>query len=1042
MGTLYLHAGRWADALRELNDSTTRAKALSDHVWHAKGLENLVSTMILMTWAGIDFSTPAICLPNHERAIGRPRAFSGGSGSVETANANQTKGLQTLSSMIPDLVHVIMSTYACASNLPGEALPQLPFSQSAIRLAYLLTLLCNSGGKLDGTSLRLAVNGGPSSKHPLPKLSTLSQGSKREIAALVYRAYPEGDSAAMLSHSDRALILTSMASILALGGLHRKQAMFVKETLEILIPGLIQARKVGAAEIGIHPAAGLAALHGLHQDSQGGLASIVTDDPQHGFHSLLEQLAKSFGALTDSFGETGLGKASQRPAEASLPKAADELILRSFGNSSLKSEILRLCTNFSEALPNFKDVVHFAGALLLAAGPVSSSNSRLTSTIRLSREEQARLSVKISRTLAVVRSTDAPQLETQYWDPFLVQDVGLGDVSEADAVVSHAKSFMDDISVLPIQSDGRRGPPLLVPPPRNALAEDVVVSGDHTRIAVTLQNPYEFELIIERLSLSCSGLEVRQQPASLVIGPRRYQTFSLSIFAQSVGKISIDGCIVKVQGCREALFKVHKRRQSTRTESKIKHFGLDNLKPPTDDDLQSSSDHAERRSSESDTKIFNSMAIRQQPLLTVAANTLSQSIITILEGETQRFSITVRNASSTIPVTFARLTFSHPARESQMDTSKGLFGRTELHELEWLALHRQPFSWHRPIDEDISIAPGASKTFHADVFGRMGIMGGMAVLDYAHVDNAAPSPGARIFTRTISLPFSVTVSPSVLLQRIDVLPVTLPILSAVSAEHSAPNAESLEHQSYLLLLDLKNASAHPLSVTLSSKSASSSSSTEATIQPSHTTRISLSLPRLLLPHVEAPIPPLAYLKERQFVVSREGPRPSPAAEKEVLANYWTRLALLDALTARWRSLETPKSGEVDLRGLKLEGSMGRIIRLDPMAISISVDEREGSAARTEQPVKAIIKLHNRAGRKVSGVARFSVGLAREGSEIGKNVIYQGKQETWFRDLEEGAEVQTKVIVCVLVTGRWEIRIRVEERDGGLLGTAKRPFRVV
>jgi len=55
IGSIYMQAGRWHDALRELVENTTRARAFSDHIWHAKGLENIMICLILFAWVGIDF---------------------------------------------------------------------------------------------------------------------------------------------------------------------------------------------------------------------------------------------------------------------------------------------------------------------------------------------------------------------------------------------------------------------------------------------------------------------------------------------------------------------------------------------------------------------------------------------------------------------------------------------------------------------------------------------------------------------------------------------------------------------------------------------------------------------------------------------------------------------------------------------------------------------------------------------------------------------------------------------------------------------------
>jgi hypothetical protein len=55
IGALYMCAGQWHDAVRELTDGATRARALSDHLWHAKALENIMVCLLLFSWSGMDF---------------------------------------------------------------------------------------------------------------------------------------------------------------------------------------------------------------------------------------------------------------------------------------------------------------------------------------------------------------------------------------------------------------------------------------------------------------------------------------------------------------------------------------------------------------------------------------------------------------------------------------------------------------------------------------------------------------------------------------------------------------------------------------------------------------------------------------------------------------------------------------------------------------------------------------------------------------------------------------------------------------------------
>ena len=55
IGSLFLNVGRWPDALKELVESATTARAGSDYVWHAKALELVLLCLLMFGWAGMDF---------------------------------------------------------------------------------------------------------------------------------------------------------------------------------------------------------------------------------------------------------------------------------------------------------------------------------------------------------------------------------------------------------------------------------------------------------------------------------------------------------------------------------------------------------------------------------------------------------------------------------------------------------------------------------------------------------------------------------------------------------------------------------------------------------------------------------------------------------------------------------------------------------------------------------------------------------------------------------------------------------------------------
>ena len=55
VGALYLLAGRWPDAMKELVESTNISKANSDYVWVAKASDYIIVTLLMYAWAGMDF---------------------------------------------------------------------------------------------------------------------------------------------------------------------------------------------------------------------------------------------------------------------------------------------------------------------------------------------------------------------------------------------------------------------------------------------------------------------------------------------------------------------------------------------------------------------------------------------------------------------------------------------------------------------------------------------------------------------------------------------------------------------------------------------------------------------------------------------------------------------------------------------------------------------------------------------------------------------------------------------------------------------------
>ena len=76
IGAMYLQAGKWPDALRELTGGVLLVSSNKDFIWHARGLELLLACMLMFCWARMSFQvsttmteSTALSLINHSRLL-------------------------------------------------------------------------------------------------------------------------------------------------------------------------------------------------------------------------------------------------------------------------------------------------------------------------------------------------------------------------------------------------------------------------------------------------------------------------------------------------------------------------------------------------------------------------------------------------------------------------------------------------------------------------------------------------------------------------------------------------------------------------------------------------------------------------------------------------------------------------------------------------------------------------------------------------------------------------------------------------------------
>ncbi|KAI9879664.1 MAG: hypothetical protein M1830_007771 [Pleopsidium flavum] len=1118
IGALYLQAGRWPDAVRELVEGASTAKANSDHLWHAKALENILVCLLMLAWAGMDFQIPQVCYPLADRPASTKSSNHTPSDSTtdvslsrHAGTANRLVSLQNLTNLLPDLMSVILNLYTRAANFGGEALPQIAFSESVIRFAKLLTAVHLCAGKLNDDALQHVVLN--TSLPKTTRISTISMAtmpSRTDIASTLLKAFPSSSSETYISITERIMILSGIASVFSSLGLHRKKAFVLRELLSTLIPGLIQARKVGAAEMGVHPAAGLSALDiaGRRPTTRGPGLSDGEDKP--GIEELLDVLGRVYGTVGSkpTLPKLALMKEEAHeqhedqntvlsPADSSIEAIVARVLqnaaLRAFGSLHLKIDILRSSINLCEALPDLHGVLRFTSDLLRTTGsgiaPKSDSSDGSTA---LPREDQIRLANNISRTISAAKQLGMQCLEPEYWDDFLVRGVEVIEPASWKTPIPHAKSELETAAVV---VEAKQAGPFIYNPflkkPNAGEIEPLLVVGEYSEFRVTLQNLYDFQIEIERLSLDSSGVVFTSLQQSIVIGPYCTQTLSVSGKPETTGSLQITGCIVKILGCQRRSFPIFSDPWTPQPDTKIKSVGLSAAEssPARPVSTASNPSPSTRPQSLSGPKaaIVGLRVIGAQPVVVVKSTSLPQSAMMVLEGETKSFTVTLQNLSTTTSVDLLLFSFQDNTMISSRDSMTNTeILPSEMYEMEVRSVQRKAFRRLQKEGElDVNIAPGQAATFEIEVLGKPGLSNGIVQVDYAHLGMPKSEVKETLYTRQATLPVTVTVNASVNIVGNDLLPFTGDF--AWSNQHkqrltdrstevqtqqgtrTMSQADQKGNSAFqsllqrlgsgphgvdhcLLLLEVRNSWPNPLSISLQVREIISKDQSPGDpwrkaytvheiLQPGHTSRLILLLPRIRLKNPHAPIPTLNPANQRQYVVSVS--KISPETERTNREIFWYREEVLKHIRGNWTEESTSRTGDIELRGLKLTSRMVSALKVEDLGIEMRLVAPEDDSAdvvrqtgrskfsiKIDEFLTLKTKIHNRTQKPIYPLLRLQPSLRNQphniALDLSKRFVWHGLLQRALPLLQPDETTEVDLGICVLCSGEFEVGASVEE----------------
>ena len=1026
IGSLYLQAGRWVDAIKELSEATQVAKMNLDHLWHAKALDHILVSMLMLAWTGLDFQIPSVCYASAEKVPATTNSSSG-----KTPAANRMVSLQNLVALLPELLDRILNLYTRAANNTGESLPQYPYSESVLRFSKLLALIHVAGGTLDDEVLESIVKGTHLSNSPSTQIPRLSvRPSKTDIASTLFRGLPVSPSPESLSLVDRVVVLGGIAFVLGMLGYKRKKAMVVRELVSVLIPGLVQARIKGAAEMGVHPAAGLAALSAANGTVNSARTLELADgDIESGLDVFLGLLSDTYGVVASN----GLVDDYDDRDEAIVERIMKSATLRAFGGQNLKMDILRSCINLCEALPDFNGALRFTADLLRTAGSGIAPGPRTdNASPSMTRDEQIRLSTNISRTIGAARNIGIKDVNAEYWDEFLVRGVEVDISPLTKSPIPHKRSELPGAVAA---TTSKPLNPFIYNPflkqPDTSAANQLLVAGETAHFKVTLQNPYEFEVEIESIKLETTGSEFEANQQKTTIGPYRTQILSVTGIPKVAGALSVTGCIVKIRGCRERRFPIFTEPWAPQNEVKVKHIGVSSLSPPKDRPVSAhQAPHPLLPAKVPVTSTTTVNVIAKQPIVKIEKTSLFQSAVMVLEGERQTFSITLRNTSEDTPVDFLLFSFKDSTQASlQAAMSNREATPAELYEYELIFTRKQALRWKRNDGKKVFIGPGKTASFEVEVLGRPGLTTASVQIDYAYLGVSAEDYPESFHTRQVTLPLTVTVNASVELVRMDVLPLTstTPIqLHIKNGDH----ARNLTPQDYcLLILDLRNAWPSQLQLQLN---IDDENTVDEEVLPGVTSRIMVPIRKIFLGDPSAAIPTLDPSRQRQFVVSAS--RVSADSERSAREAFWYREEVLRMLRGTWRTKSgPPRNGDVELRGLRLSQRMIDAVKIDEIGIEILAQDASGVATHVleiDASVDIKIKLTNRSTQPILPLLRMQPSVRNQphtiALDLAKKFIWNGVLQQALPLLPSKESIEVTIGMTPLCRGEFEINALVEE----------------
>ncbi|KAF6765224.1 TRAPP II complex [Ephemerocybe angulata] len=1017
-GDFCLLAGRTEDSIKWYTESIQVFKVSQDPIWHASALEGLATTAIIDSWSA------GQGLHNSTATAREPWAHIGDKLAQATALYHKTPApdSEQTHSLLVYLYCLCVLRHASLYFSVWSAKGWGPLAFTAMLhpgpKPYLPPTLAHDGGQ-DWVSLE--------------RLSHISTVSRSAIASILSAIH--GPWLLHLGSRERISVLESTASIFSSLGYKRKEAYILREILGSLLDLIVCGRDedgMSQPNNGLHTG-GL----GIHSITPApgqtwGAVGVRLSESSQGNESVLFVLKCVCKILGINLEAVKLVEDSEGSRPVSISEGAlisqyeqeeTEVFQEPFGWPELQVGVVREAVAVAEALPDYPSVAQFALSALK------------TLRASLDPEDQYRLHSRSVDSLKIaVRRGDRRSIE--YWSGRPVINIALAPLPtirlpiEKPMSILHAKG-----NNVPLLLAGGTDP-FLYNPRRAAASKSasLVVQNEPLEFLVSLQNPYIFDLELQHLSLSTSGVAFETQPMRYIVPASSTIDVVLTGKPTETGTLTIRGCFVQAPGGlkREFILPLHTDQEEERITKKknalacefgrYKYSGIESF-PWHKTGRRESKQMA--ITSISSFKFLECKVVPEQPLLRIRRTTITHGALMLYDGERSTVRLTVENISPH-PVDFLRLAFDDstigPAQQALAEGELSVFG---TYETEYSLINAPVFSWNP--DEAKVIAPNQNLTLTVDCFGKVGCTNGTVHISYSYTERSESEESGMFYVRQVSYPLAVTVYHMLECHAMDIMPfpsyVNNPDFHQQLKGGRRKDLALDENWGWCLFsIEVRNAYGLPFDVTFSrTEDGKSIGSSSTTIPPGSMSRIILPIRKIILSEdlINKPIPTLS---DRQFVVDKSDLSATDRKVQQEL--FWYREELLKSIRGHWQETGGIRSGELSLRDQRMTMHMLETLRLEAAKVELALVSRESEEPISKvggwymPPPNEFVALRAQVQNLSGSPVVFTLDLQLDPVE---SIVYEGiLSDIPLGRLEPDEVREFSLGVCFLSKGRFEL----------------------